>query len=82
MNNVISLADKTSDGTKWTPVDALRDMIKDIESGERHATKVLILRLDDTDEYDVGFTQAGMSMSQCLALLEVAKQVVLEQMGH
>lgn len=82
-DKVISLASKTNDGTKQTPRQALEDALNDI--GERGAfekgQKLLILALDDTsDNYAVSFVQAGMKMSECLSLCEVAKTVFLEQM--
>jgi len=45
-----------------------------------HSNKMLIICLDDTEVYDYGFINAGLSMSQALSLLECAKMLVLDEM--
>ena len=83
-DDVISMANKLRDATLQTPEQALEDALKDIgELGAfKDGKKILIIGLDETDgKYDVSFIQAGMKMSECLALVEVAKIIFLKEMG-
>lgn len=84
-DKVVRLGERGWNAKMMTPEDALRDALADL--GERGAfergEKVLILALDDTGEgYDISFIQAGMSMSECIALCSVATDVFKEQMGY
>lgn len=84
-DNVISLGEKTKDATYVSPKQALEDALNDI--GKRgafeHGKKLLILALDDTqDNFSVSFTQAGMKMSECIALVECAKTIFLSNMNY
>ena len=84
-DKIVNMADKTKDATKWTPIQALNYAVKDIgDNGSlEKGKKILIISLDDTDEnYDVGFTQAGMTMGECIALCEVAKAIFLTKMNY
>lgn len=88
MSEVISLnvvrADRQNDNTLLTPVEALRDVIAKIGSGETVCDKLLVLHLDtgaDGDRYDFGFNACNMKASEMLALLDVAKVVILQQMN-
>ena len=84
MGDVLRLADEANTGTSVSDVvDRLRELADALESGpELEPVKALILMLDDRDQgYAHGFRNVGMSMSECLALLEVSKVQVLEQMG-
>jgi len=84
-DNVISMADKTQNGTLQSPEQALQDALKDIgkHGAFKNGKKLLILALDDDDgQYSVSFIQAGMKMSQCLTLCEVAKTKFLAEMGY
>jgi len=85
MRKVISLSEKTNNGSMWSPEDCLRQCLDDI--GKRGALKggkkLLVLSLDDSDgNYSTSFVQAGMSMSQCLTLCEVAKTTFLKEMKY
>ena len=84
-SNLISLADRLDDSTFTTPEMTLRDSIEDI--GERGAFKegkqLLVLALDrgDGDMYSISFRQAGMNMSECITLCEIAKTIFLTDMN-
>jgi len=83
--DVLSMAEKLGDARFWSPEQALQEARDDV--GERGAfengKKILIIGLDDSgDKYEVSFIQAGMSMSDCLALLEVMKSEFLSEMGY
>ena len=84
MDNIISMAEKTDDATRCSPVQALQEAEKDFTDGVlSHVKKVLILSVDDTDgQFKINFIQSGMKMSQCLAACEVAKAVFLKEMGY
>jgi hypothetical protein len=79
--NLIKLVEKTGNSLHWGVADMLRATAKEVESGERECTKALVLFLDDKNgEYNVGFTNAGMSMSECIALARIAESVILAMM--
>ncbi len=83
-DNIISLSEKTEDGKMHSPKQALELAISDIGNygAFKEGKKLLILALDDAGGYNVSFIQAGMKMSECLALCEVAKTLLLEQMEY
>jgi len=84
-DNVIKLAETTGDAKMWTPEQMLEYSLSEVRSGggREDVNKALVLFLTTTDGvYDVGCTQAGMSCSEMLALLEVAKAVLLKDMGY
>ena len=61
----------------------LTDALAEVTEQRTTPTKALFLFLDDTDGlYDVGFRQAGLTMSQALALTQVAQSVLLRGMGY
>ena len=83
--NVISMAEKAKNGTMQTPEQALRDCISLVgEKGAfKEGKKLLVLALDDTaGNFSVSFVQAGMKMSECVALCEVAKTIFLREMEY
>lgn len=75
----------SSDARLWTPEHLLQDALGS-SIGKRGAfengKKMLILALDDDGQYSVSFMQAGMKMSECVALCEVAKSIFLAEMGY
>ena len=61
----------------------LADALSCVREHRRTPSKALVLYLDtEGDAYDVGFSQSGLSMSQALALLDVARSVILREMGY
>ena len=84
MSEIASLSEYSNNGKMRTPEQALKDTLADI--GKRGAfekgKKILIIGLDESEEqYFISWAQAGMKMSECLALLEVAKGRFLSEMG-
>jgi hypothetical protein len=82
---IISLAKETNDGRLQNQEQALKDALNEIgkRGAFKNGKKILILALDDGkngDEYGVSFIQGGMTMSQCIALCEVAKTIFLTEM--
>ncbi len=85
MNNVKNLADVSESAMMMTPEMTLKEALNDVgKSGAlANAKKILIIGLDDTNgQYDTTWYQSGMRMSDCLALLEVAKTKFLSDMGY
>jgi len=78
---------KAGDNRLWSPVDCLRDCLNDIETGRVPCEKLMVLRLVTSpdakgDRFDVGYNVAQLKGSEILALLEVAKIQILEEMGY
>lgn len=82
--SIKSMADHTNDGTKRSPEQCLQDCLEDIgkRGAFKNGKKLLVIALDDFDGYQMNWAQAGMKMSECLALCEVAKTSFLEQMEY
>lgn len=75
-NNITYLGSYTGDASKISVIDMLRDCIEDIKSGNRgNCKKAIVIFLEDTEDgqYDTGFSQAGMRMSEMVSLLSVIK---------
>ena len=78
-DDVISMAERAQSGTRWSIEDMLKDLIADKERlGEYN--KAIVLLLNDDGGYSVGFSQAGMKMSECVALCEIGKDRFKEHM--
>lgn len=86
MGDVEKLGYKLQDATLLSPRDALEDALESIgkenEGAFYKGKKLLILALDEDEGYDISFSQAGMKMSDCITLCEVAKTVFLRNMGY
>jgi len=77
-------ADRENDNTLLSPVECLEDAAEDLRSGKTKCDKLLVLRLntgDDGSSYDVGFNASNLRSSEMLALMEVAKAILLAGMG-
>ena len=83
---IVSLAEFHNNGKLDTPKRLLEDALKRVDQEDNiigRSKKLLILAIDeDEGDYDVGFMQAGMKMSECIALMRVAEQIFLEQMNY
>lgn len=68
-------AERENDGTNLTPKDVLLDVLADLETGKVKATKCVVILLDTTeaDQYHIRRSQAGMRVSEIVALLEAQK---------
>jgi len=63
--------------------DALADVGK--KGALAEGREVLVIALDrgkKGDDYSLGFYQAGMTMSECIALCEIAKTLFLTEMNY
>jgi len=86
-SNVALFADKTKDSRHLSIKQALESALLDIDRKDGGAfingKKVLILALDESDgQYQVSFVQAGMKMSECLALCEIGNSIFKSQMNY
>jgi hypothetical protein len=82
MTKIISLAERTKDGTRWTVEDMLEDALNDIRAGRRLCNKAIVVFLDNTgDAYGISYAQAGMKCSEIVALLDIAKTDIKRDMG-
>jgi len=82
---VVNLGKSANNGMVTSPETALTDALEAVKdkSGAFAGKKILILALDETDgNYHVHWMQAGMKMSQCLSLCEVAKIQFLTEMQY
>lgn len=82
---LLKLSEETEDARMWSVKDALKDAEKTFDDPdlEESHKKVLVLLVSTQNEtFTVNYIQAGMSSSQCLAVLEVAKTSFLKDMGY
>lgn len=82
---VVSMAKVSGSGMRQSPQGALEDALADL--GKRGAfkdgNKILIIALDDNDgQFRISWIQAGMRMTDCISLCEVAKTSFLDAMGY
>jgi hypothetical protein len=88
MINVVDMSKATGDGRVRSPEQMLEEALSyirdpDDTSSFSKAKKMMIISLDDSDEcYQVNWLQAGMKMSECVSLCEVAKVQFLGGMEH
>jgi len=70
---VVKLISKTGSAKSWGPQDVCDELQNDITAGEVGG-KVVVLHVDTKDgAFNTRFIQCGMSMSEIIALLEIAK---------
>jgi hypothetical protein len=85
--SVVPIREHSNNSAHITVRELLQDAIKYIDenpdSVAGRSRKALIIFLDDTEgNYDTRFSQAGMKMSECVALCEIGKYPFLEQMKY
>lgn len=76
MSEPVSLAsrraDKSGDCRDWKPLDALRELIEDIEAGRRNPSIIYVAMESDIDakgEAKLGYVCAGGSRTELVGLL-------------
>ena len=85
MGRTINLGDSLNDARYTSPAQALNDALERIgeEGAFKKGKKLLIICLDDSeDDYYISWIQAGMRMSECVALCECTKSMFKEEMGY
>lgn len=69
---IIKLFERNGNAKSWGPKDVLKDAAKVVDEG--FDGEILVLMRDKkTGGYDVRFLQCGMSASEMIGLLEIAK---------
>lgn len=82
MGEVVSMVSKSPNAKLWSVSDAILDAHKRIEEGELSPNKVLVIMLTESDgQYKTSYSQAQMSCSEMILLLEIQKQLFLKDMG-
>lgn len=64
--------DRSNDCRDWTPLEALRELVKDIESGARNPRAIYVAMESETDEASytkLGFVCAGADRTELVGLL-------------
>ena len=70
------------DASAGSVLAMLHEATSDVTAGDRKCQKAVLITLDeDEDRYDVAWHNAGMKGSEIIALLEAAKQMIMQQMG-
>lgn len=85
MSKIESIGKKINNGKMMRIEDMLEDVVSDIgvRGALKKGSKALVVTLDDTDgKYNVNYYQAGMKMSECLALCEAVKAIFLQNMNY
>jgi len=77
-------ATKAHDNRLWSPVECLQDCIQQIENGEIEVERMLVLRVNkgEVETFNVGYNACNINGSTAVALLEVAKCLILADMGY
>jgi len=79
MAKVIRLFDKTGSAKSWGPQDVCDKLQKDINN-DLVSNKLLTLHFDQSKgEFNINFLQCGMSASEMIMLLEIAKQDIYKK---
>ena len=86
-DKIVRLSKITGDAGMQSPKQVLEDALEEIELNETGGFKdcknLMVLALNNDDgQYSVSFIQAGMKMSECLTLCDVAKSIFLTDMGY
>jgi hypothetical protein len=87
MSKIFDLVSHSENARHWSPEDALTDALRCIKENDgafnKDLKKVLIIAIDDNmDDYNIGFIQAGMKMSECLAACNIAQAKFRKYMGY
>lgn len=83
-NGTVSLAARraelTGDCTLWTPADALRSALEDIEAGTINPEQMVIHLFEETEDgrWRHHYYAAGVTHQEHVAILEMAKARALE----
>lgn len=75
-------AHAASDARLWTPLEALKALVRDIESGKHNPQHLAIHYIEgdlDKGGGSYGYCIAGLSTTQHIALLEVARTDALKE---
>lgn len=84
-DNVVVLALHSNNGIDLTPKQLLEEVLREID--DENSTiyknkKILILCLNDENQFTVRFRQCGLKCSEMLSMLTVCKQIIFKLMGY
>ena len=82
---VINLGEHAGSAIMMTPEQTLERALSNVgkKGSLKDGQKCIVLALDDTSgEYSVNFYQAGMKMSECVSLCEIAESIFKKEMGY
>lgn len=77
-------ARRENDNDLISPEETLRDALREIESGERQASSLMVLTLDRGEEgegFNAGWYASRLRSSEMIALMETIKAQLLREMG-
>lgn len=77
MGNIFKLIDKTANAKQWGPSDVVEALQSDINDGKvPQGARMLVVYTgpQSSGRFDTSFLQCGMSASEMIMLLEIAKQ--------
>ena len=86
--SITNISEKSRSSMTQSPEYILEQALKEVRSNEPRGAfgkgkKMLILMLDDTDmKYEISWYNAGMKMSECISLSELAKSKFKEDMNY
>lgn len=77
-------AERGSDGSLWTPRDALISILRDIDEGRLEPSDlVIVMRVPLPEEgphsYKISRAQSSANLTLCIGLLEEAKHHILRE---
>ncbi len=74
---------RTNDPSKEEVIAMLHEVISNIESGRISPAKAVVLALNEADgDYDISWFNAGMKMSECIALCDIAQSRFRDEMNY
>lgn len=82
-DNIVHIGDATESSFSFSPMQLLQSVADEIERGELAPKRALIILLDDGADgtyYDVFCRMAQLRHSECLALMDYAKHMLLDTM--
>lgn len=88
MAKVTNISEKSRSSMTQSPEYILEQALAEIRDDDprgafANGKKMLILMLDDTEQrYEISYYNAGMKMSECVALSEMAKSKFKEDMNY
>ncbi len=80
MGKIVRLIDKTGSAKSWGPQDVCDALQADIDAGKVNG-KVMVLHVNQAGgNFNTSFLQCGMSASEMIGLLEIAKQDIYRKL--
>ena len=82
-DNVELLADYSDSSMHWSVEQMMENELFDIKTGDRSATKAVVIYLDDTSDegYDLSYSNAQLRNSELVCMLETLKLNIVSKMG-